>query len=167
MKAILRNYGIRMTTEERQVARATASDMVRTRGTAKIPFPPREIFAQSGPRGVLLSWSLPAEPSDDIFGWRIYKDDESTLMIELHDRGSKQHFVECTSGSTPPVTNFFISSINAFGAESRKIQVQGTASVESGAPSFPSSPPGYSQGGASGGTGGGTGGRTRGGDLPF
>lgn len=160
MKAILRNYGIRMNTEQRQVARSQASDMVRTRGTARIPNPPRDIIPQPGPRGVLLSWSLPSGFADDITGWRVYKDDENTLYVELHDRGSRQHFIETTAGSIPPVSNFFVSSINALGQESAKVQVQSAAAVEAGAPPMPGSPPGYTQGNAGGGnTGGGTGGR--------
>lgn len=159
MKAILRGYGIRMNTEQRQVARASASDMVRTRGVARTPGAARDLIPQPAPRGIFLSWSLPAGMTDDIAGWRVYKDDEKTLYVELHDRGSRQHFIETTAGATPPVTNLFVSSINALGVESRKVQIQGTALPESGAPAMPSSPPGYTSGRSGGGnTGGGTGG---------
>lgn len=141
-----------MNTEQKQVARAQARDATLTRGTARLPQPPRDIIAQSGPRGVLLTWNLPAGFNTDIQRWRVYKDDENTLYAEVNDRGTRQHFIEATSGATPPVTNFFVSSLNSFGVESQKVQVQGTAAVEAGAPSMPSVPPGYTSGGAGGGT---------------
>jgi hypothetical protein len=143
MKAILRNYGIRMTTEQRQVARAQAGDMVRTRGTARVPRPPRDVILQAGPRGVLLSWTLPDDGGQDVRGWRVYKGDESTLYCEIKDRGTRQHFVEATAGTTPPQNNLFVSAFNALGVESAKVQVQGAATSETGAPTMPSSPPDY------------------------
>lgn len=87
----------------------------------------------------------------DITGWRIYKDDESTMYAEIRDRGTRQHFIESSAGASPPTGNFFISSMNVLGIESQKVQVQGKATVESGAPVMPPSPPGYTQGGAGGG----------------
>src|SRR6266852_6319697 len=140
-----------MTSEQRQVARAQARDLTLTRGTAQKPLPPREIITQAGPRGVLLSWSLPAGYNTDIQRWRIYKDDENTLYAELMDRGARQHFIEATAGATPPTTNFFVSSVNNLGVESQKIQVQASAAVEAAAPTMPSSPPGYTSCGAGGG----------------
>lgn len=131
---------------ERASRRVLATDVIRNRGTALIPPPPREITVQSAPRGLYLTWNLP-DPRDTgtkfICGWRVYKDDENTLYEEIRDRGNRQKFVECTSGSAPPVTNVFISSINELGQESQKVQIQGTALVESGAPSMPGAPPGY------------------------
>lgn len=131
---------------ERQALRVQATDFVRTRGTAQIPPPPREITVQSAPRGLYLTWNLP-DPRDPgtsyIVGWRVYKDDENTLYEEIRDRGNRQKFVESTAGSAPPVTNVFISSINALGQESQKVQVQGSALTEAGAPTFPGAPPGY------------------------
>lgn len=151
MKVILRNYGIRMTSEQRQVARAQARDMTLTRGTAQLPSAPRDIICQSGPRGMLVTWNLPAGFNADIQRWRVYKDDENTLYSEVNDRGTRQCFVETTAGSAPIVTNVFVSSVNALGQESVKIQAQGKASVESGAPSMPSVPPGFNSGAAGGG----------------
>lgn len=151
MKVILRGYGIRMNTMQRQVARSNARDVTVTRGTSRPPQPPREIITQAGPRGVLLSWSLPVGFNSDIQRWRVYTDDENTIYAEIMDRGTRQHFVESTAGSTPPVRNFFVSSLNALGIESQRVQVQASAAVEAGAPTMPSAPPGYSQGGAGGG----------------
>lgn len=141
MKVILRNYGIRMTNEQKQVARAQASDMTRTRSTAQVPSPPRDLILQAAPRGILVSWSLPAGFNTDIAKWRVYKDTESNLYQEMADRGTRQCFVETSAGATPPVTNIFVSSINLLGYESQKVQAQGQAAVEAGAPPMPPSPP--------------------------
>jgi hypothetical protein len=151
MKVILRGYGLRMTSEERQVARANALEIVRTRGTAQIPQPPRDIITQSGPRGMLVTWNLPAGFATDIQRWRVYKDDENTLYADINDRGTRQCFIETTASATPPVVNVFVSSMNALGVESRKVQAQGQAATEAGAPAMPSPPPGYTSGGAGGG----------------
>lgn len=143
MKVPLRNYGIRMTQQERQTARAQAADMVRTRGSSRPPGLPRDVFCQAASRGFLVTWKLPEAPSGDIQRWRIYKNDENTLYAEVNDRGTRQCFVESTAGSTPPVTNVFVTSVNSLGVESAKVQAQGVASTEAGAPAIPTVPPGY------------------------
>jgi hypothetical protein len=122
--------------------RIRAADYLVTRGTRTPPAPPRDITAQSGPRGIYLTWSNPPV-FNDIAGWRVYKDDELTLYHGVHDRGTKQAFVEATAGTTPPKVNIFVSSVNVFGAESVKVQVQGSALAETGAPVMPPAPPGY------------------------
>jgi len=143
MKCILRHYGIGMTTIQRQVARSQAADMTRTRGTARIPLAPRDILPQSAPRGVLLNWRIPDGFTDDIAGWRIYKDREDSLYAEIRDPNTTQHFVETTAGSAPPVTNFWVSAIGKLGQESPLVHVQGNALTESGAPTMPEAPPTY------------------------
>ncbi len=143
MKIILRNYGIGMTSAQRQAARATAKDSTVVRGTGRTPPAPRDLLAQAGPRGVLLNWRPGARPTTDIGGWRIYKDDENSLFAELKDPGTTQHFIEATAGTTPPITNFFVSSFNKLGVESQKVQIQSSALVEAGAPTMPSTPPTY------------------------
>jgi len=130
--------------------RQKSTDFMRGRGSPKIPQPPRDVFAQAAPRGIFLTWNLPAVYYD-IVGWRIYKNDESTLYGEIHDRGTRQEFVETTAGSPSVTTNCFVSSINGFGQESRKIQVQGKAATEAGAPTMPSPPPNFNKGWAGGG----------------
>lgn len=134
------------TPAERQTLRAQSTDFVRIRGTSMKPPPPREVQIQSAPRGLYITWSLP-DPTDPmtalIAGWRVYKDNESTLYDEIRDRGTRQKFIESTSGSTPPVTNVFVSSINGLGVESVLVHATGSAIAESGAPSMPSTPPGY------------------------
>jgi len=143
VKAILRNYGLRMSTEQRQVARAQAADMTRTRSTGRVPKPPRDVFVQSGPRGILLNWRPPEGFADDITGWRIYKGDESSLFAEIKDATTRQHFIETTAGAAPPITNLFVSAINQLGQESPLIPTQGAALVEAGAPTMPNTPPTY------------------------
>jgi len=156
MKTIIRGYGIRMTTEEKQTTKAQAADLVRTRGTSQAPQRPRDLFAQAGPRGILLNWLPPSGFSSDIAGWRIYKDDETKLFAEIRDAQVTQHFIESTAGTTPPVVNLFVSSFNRAGIESPKVQIQGTSLAETGAPSMPSTPPTYTTpySGSSGNTGG-------------
>lgn len=128
---------VNMNTERQQT-----SDFIRIRGTAQLPQPPRDLIAQPAPRGVLLTWNNP-QRYFDIVGWRIYKTDENTLFTEIRDRGNRQCFVESTAATTSPVSNFFVSSLNALGKESQKIQVQKSAINETGAPATPGTPPGY------------------------
>lgn len=138
MKAILRGYGIRMNTEQRQNARAQAADMTRTRGTSRVPFPPRDVVCQAGPQGLLVTWNYPAGFSADIQRWRVYKADENTLYAEIKDRGTRQYFVASTNGK---VVNIFVSALNASGVESPKVSGQGTPSSATAA--MPSVPPDY------------------------
>lgn len=143
MKTIIRNYGIGMNQYQKQATKAQMNDMVITRGTSKKPMPPRDLQVQSGPRGILVNWRQPAGQTSDIAGWRVYKDNENSLFAETRDPSTTQHFIDATSGSTPPTTNIFVSSINKLGVESQKVQVQAKATTESGAPTMPSTPPTY------------------------
>lgn len=143
MKVLLRGYGVNMTQQQRQVARSQASDMVIARGTGKAPVAPRDVFVQSGPRGILVNWRPGAGFVSDIAGWRIYKDTEDSHFADILDPNTTQHFIEATAGSTPPVTNIFVSAINSLNVESPKVQVQSSAIVEASAPTMPSTPPTY------------------------
>jgi hypothetical protein len=143
VKVILRGYGIGMTTVQRQAARAQASDMVRTRGTGQKPSPPQDVFLSSGPRGILVNWRPASGFTDDIAGWRVYKDNEQSLFAEIRDPSTTQHYIDATAGSTPPSVNVFVSSLNKLNVESGLVQAQGTATTEAGAPSMPSTPPSY------------------------
>lgn len=132
-----------MTSEERYIARSQAADLTRVRGTTRIPQPPRDIIAQAGPRGILLTWNYPPDPSD-IQRWRVYKDNETTLFAEIKDRGTRQCFVPTSAGASPPTVNLFVSSMSIAGVESPTVQVQAKAIAEAGAPALPSAPPEYS-----------------------
>ena len=125
-------------------------DFLRQRGSPQVPLAPRDVIAQSGPRGVFLTWNLPTV-NYNITGWRVYKTDEYTLYHDIQDRGVRQMFVESSAATVSPKINLFISSLNALGKESKKVQVQGSALNEPGAPPMPGPPPGYNQGGSGGG----------------
>lgn len=125
---------------EIQRSRIQITDFIRQRGTSQRPLAPRDVRAIGSSRSVLVLWALPS-PNSDILGWRIYKDTEANLYKEIADRGTRQCSVESSAGA---VTNFFVSSVNALGApggESPKVQVQGTATAEAGAPAVASTPP--------------------------
>ena len=128
--------------DKKPVERIKTAERMKVRGTSRGPQPPRDVFVQSGPRGVLINWRPPIQNAD-IAGWRIYKDDEKSLFAEVHEPNTTQHFVEATAGSTPPVGNFFVSAINKLGKESSIVQVQGAATAEASAPTMPSTPPTY------------------------
>lgn len=141
MKTIIRNFGIGMNSIQRQTAKQQMADLLKSRGTGNKPQPPRDLYVQSGSRGILLNWRAPANATLDTAGFRIYKDNENSLFAEIRDPGTTQHYIEATSGTTPPLTNLFVSTVNQLGAESPKVQIQGTATAETGAPSIPSTPP--------------------------
>jgi len=124
--------------------RVRAEDLIRQGGSERRPQPPRGLIVQCGSRGFLVSWSLP-EIFKDVTGWRVYRDTESSLYKEISDRGNRQCFIESTGGGTPTKVAVFVSSINAYGRESRKVQVIASAATEAGvtAPPNPGSPPGY------------------------
>jgi hypothetical protein len=134
---------------EKFLQRSLATDFVRQRGTSQAPDPPRDLIAQSAPRGVYVAWGLPSGDASGIAGWRVYSPDENTLVGSLPDRGTRTFTVPSTAGSSPSSINIFISSVNSLGAESAKILVQGKASTEAGAPSQPSAPPGFTSGSGS------------------
>ena len=135
---------------QRIIERQQAIELIRLRGTAKRPQSPRDVVFQSGSRGGLLVWKLPAF-SDDIAGWRIYKDDDQNLHAVINDRGVRQMKIDLSSGATPPVSPIWVCSINAAGVESPKVQVLGVAQAEAGAPPDPNPPTGYTGEGGGGG----------------
>lgn len=124
--------------------KALVTQQLKVRGSGQMPGAPRDIQATPGSRGALLTWKLPADSSDIIKAWRVYKDTENNLNSSIEDAGIRQLYVTLSSGVTPPVTNFFVSSISASGAESAKVPVQAVAIAEAGAPAVPPPPPGYS-----------------------
>lgn len=134
---------------EKFLQRNIATDFIRQRGTSQAPNPPRDLIAQSAPRGVYVAWGLPPGDASDIAGWKIYSPDENTLVGSLPDRATRVFTVPATAGASPPNINIFVSAVNSLGAESAKILVTGKASAESGAPSQPSTPPGFTSGSGS------------------
>ena len=140
--------------DQKARTRIQTAERILVRGTRRKPQAPRDVFIQSGPRGILVNWRFPSGYRGDIVGWRVYKDDENSLFCELHDTNTVQHFIETTAGSAPPVVNVFVSSFNSLGIESPKVQAQGSAIAEAGAPIMPHTPPTYTK---TYGSGGGTG----------
>lgn len=132
--------------------RMLITQQLKSRGNGRAPEAPRDVQAQAGSRGALLTWKLPATGGNWIRGYRIYKDTESNLYQEIQDPGTRQLYVALSSGATPPVTNFFVSAISAAGAESPKTQVKAVALAEAGAPEIPAVPPGYAKESAGGAT---------------
>lgn len=142
---------------------AAAQSFVRQNGTTARPQPPRNLQAQSGSRKILVTWDAPIV-AGGILGYKIYTDNEGSLLDSIYDPNVRQYSVPASAGSSPPTKNIFISSISK-NSESVKVQIQGKASVEAGAPSDPSVPPASAASGTTGGTLGVDGGEDNGGAL--
>lgn len=132
-----------------------AKTHVATYGVQDTPKPPQSLIAQSGSRKVLATWEMP-EDASGIVAWKVYKGNENQLLATIGDPNVRQYEINATSGATPPTQNIFVSSVNAAGIESQKVQVQGAATAESGAPSDPSAPAGSPSSGDTGTTGDGS-----------
>lgn len=142
-------YRLLTTPADKMQARLQTVDFIRQRGTAKVPPPPRDLQAQASSRGILVTWAMPDSDQNLISGWKIYKDDDNTLFASISDRGARQYLIPATAGSSPPTVNIFISSVNPLGLESNRVQIQGSSTAETGAPSVASAPPGFSDGNGS------------------
>jgi hypothetical protein len=127
---------------------AAAQSFVRQNGTTARPQPPRNLQPQSGSRKILVTWDAPIV-ADGIVGYKIYTDNEGSLLDSIYDPNVRQYSVPASAGSSPPTKNVFISSISKNG-ESVKVQIQGKASVEAGAPTDPTVPPGSAASGTTG-----------------
>ena len=127
---------------------AAASAWARSNGTSGRPDAPRNLQAQAGSRKVLVTWDAPVVATG-IVGYRIYKDNESSLLDSIYDPNVRQYSVPASAGSSPPTINMFVSSISKR-SESVKVQIQGKATAESGAPADPSPPSGSAASGATG-----------------
>lgn len=127
---------------------ADAATWAKTNGIIGRPSPPRNLLAQSGSRKVLVTWDAP-ESMNEIIGYRIYTVNENALLDSIYDPNVRQYSVPTSSGATPPVINIFISSFSKRD-ESAKVQVQGSATAEAGAPSDPPPPAGSAASGDTG-----------------
>lgn len=131
---------------------AEAETWAKTNGTTGRPQPPRNLLAQSGSRKVLVTWDMPTVFAD-IIGWKIYTGNENAQLDSIYDPNVRQYSVPASSGSSPPVINIFVSSFSKT-SESTRVQVQGSATAEAGAPSDPAPPAGSSASGDTGVTAG-------------
>src|SRR5438105_9103901 len=145
MKCVLREYGIRMTPQEKQYARSRAIDLIKTRGTGRTPAAPRDLVLQSAPRGILVNWRPGEGFVGDVSGWRIYKDTEGALFQEIRDPNTMQVFVPTTAAATSPKVNIFVSAISPLGQESPMVSGQAAALAEAGAPAVPTIPDSFTQ----------------------
>jgi hypothetical protein len=109
-----------------RVFRETAATVTPLASIRKRPDPPRSLIAQSGSLEALITWNAP-QKSNDIAGWRIYKDDEKTLIDSILDPAARQYRPKLPA-NTP--TAFYISAINGAGRESIKVQVIVTANTD-------------------------------------
>lgn len=125
-----------------------ATAFARQNGTNARPQPPRNLQAQAGSRKILATWDAPIV-TDGIVGYKIYTDNEGSLLDSIYDPNVRQYSVPASAGSAPPTKNIFISSISK-NNESVKVQIQSKASVEAGAPVDPSVPPGSAASGKTG-----------------
>lgn len=133
-----------------RVLQENAGTVLQVAGSRKRPDPPRSLVAQPGSLEVLLTWNAPYR-SGDISGWRIYKDSESNLIDSIPDPNVRQARIKVPANTA---TAFYISSINASGRESIKVQIIAKANTDqlvttgsTGATTgtTPSLPPGYSK----------------------
>lgn len=86
----------------------------------------------------------------DIVGFKIYKDNEGSLLDTINDPNVRQYRIPSSSGSTPTITNAFVTAFNIRGVESNAVQVQGSSATEAGAPPEPAPPVSSSASGTTG-----------------
>lgn len=120
----------------------------RQNGNNTRPQPPRNLQAQSGSRKILATWDAPLV-ADGIVGYKVYTDNEGSLLDTLNDPNVRQYSVPASAGASPPTKNIFISSFSK-NNESVKAQIQGKATAEAGAPTDPSVPAGSAASGTTG-----------------
>lgn len=142
MKALVKTMGGQGNDLQRLLEKQQAANIIRARGSARIPDAPRDIQVQKASRGVYVSWKLP-EVHDVILGWRIYLNTENNLVRDVRDKGTRQVFIPLNAGATPPTYNIFVCSYSALGRESELVLQQGKAQVEAGAPTVPTASAGY------------------------
>ena len=126
-----------------QTERTQTLDLIRVRGVPSPTSAPRELTAQPAPRGQLVSWASPGGDPTRITGWRVYRGTDAVPYQTIPDRGTRQAFVEGTAGQNQAV---YVSSLNALGVESPKVQVISAPVTEVGAPTMPSLPIGFTNG---------------------
>lgn len=127
---------------------AGATQYFRVNGDGRRPNPPRNLQAQSGSRKILVTWDAPLV-IDGLVGYAVYTENEGSLLATINDVSVRQYSVPASAGSSPPTKNIFVSCLSKSG-ESSKVQIQGKASVEAGAPADPVVPPGSAASGTTG-----------------
>jgi hypothetical protein len=128
--------------------RADAMAFAKNNGIPGAVKQPRNLQAQSGSRKILVTWDAP-EKTEGIIGYRVYTDSEFSLLDTISDPNVRQYSVPASAGASPPTKNIFISAFSKQ-AESLKVQIQGKATAEAGAPADPAPPPGSAASGTTG-----------------
>ncbi len=106
-----------------RILQENAGTTLRVSGTTRRrPHPPQGIGGTVGLQEVTLTWTMPSN-SSDIAGWRVYKDDETKLIQSIKDPNTLTAIIKLSV--TTPV-GFWVSSVNAAGRESVKIQAIAT-----------------------------------------
>lgn len=98
---------------------------------------------------MLVTWDAPIV-ADGIVGYKIYTENEGSLLATMYDPNVRQYSVAASAGSSPPTKNIFVSSFSK-NNESVKVQIQGKATAEAGAPADPAVPPSSAASGTTGG----------------
>lgn len=135
-----------ITPQQLQANRALATDYIRNVGTGQPPSPPRDLQVIAAPRGIQVTWGLPLDGGNDITGWVIYSPTDTLVRDSIMNRSTRQYVL---AGSAGAQLQGFVASVNGQGIKSTPVYFTGTALTESGAPSYPSTPPGWSSGGGS------------------
>jgi hypothetical protein len=126
----------------------TAQALIRHNGPSARPQSPRNLQAQSGSRSILVTWDAPIL-TDGVVGYKVYLDTELSLFTTLYDPNVRQITVPASAGSSPPARNIFISAFTK-NNESVKVQIQGKATTEAGAPAVATPPAGSAASGTTG-----------------
>lgn len=108
-------------------------------GSSGRPNPPRNLIIQAGSQKVVLTWNGP-QNMVGIVGWHVWKDTENNLVLTIDDVTTRQAQIQLQSNTN---TGFFVSSFNALGIDSIKVQIIGKANTDQ-----------YVVAGTGGGTGG-------------
>jgi hypothetical protein len=113
-----------------------SEELMRLRGDNRKPGVPRDVIAQAGSRGALITWRSP-EDAEGIVGYRLYSPTEKDLLDRTEARN---YFIALSSGASPSTQAVYVSCVSVSGFESNKVQVLCTATAEAGAPSVPTAP---------------------------
>jgi hypothetical protein len=96
------------------------------------------VQAQGGNSKLVVTWNAP-EDDVGVSRYNIYKDDENGFYGSV-PVSMRRYDVAVTSGTTPSASAVYVSSVNALGKESNKVQAIGTPVVDTGAVADPSPP---------------------------
>lgn len=94
--------------------------------------------AQGGNSKLVVTWNAP-EDDTGVVRYNIYKDDENGFY-DSKPASVRRCDVAFTSGATPSAGSVYVSSLNALGKESNKVQAIATPVVDATAVADPTPP---------------------------